>query len=87
MSRRGRQRAAGPRGEDAVNGVAPPDEKDSTVDNQAWSQTLLLLLDYAIVEGAQHQLDVFVQLLEMARKDLEDRIAVPSPGADSKAHH
>ena len=83
MRRSRGRRASGPRGEDKVNDVAIPDEGDGIVDCPAWSRTLLLLLDYAIIEGAHRELNVFVRLLELARKDLEDQVAVPSPGADS----
>jgi hypothetical protein len=40
----------------------------------AWSKTLLLLLDYAIIEGVEHRLEIFVHLLQMARADLEAQI-------------
>ena len=46
----------------------------------AWTNTLLLLLDYAIVEGVRRGLGSFVCLLELARKDLEGELAGRSDG-------
>ncbi|MDJ0512460.1 MAG: hypothetical protein QNJ62_03325 [Methyloceanibacter sp.] len=48
-------------------GVADP---DPTVSFPQWSRSLLLLLDYAIIEGLQHRQLGFVHYLKLAEAEL-----------------
>ncbi|BAQ16311.1 hypothetical protein [Methyloceanibacter caenitepidi] len=76
-----------------IDEIADP---DPTVNFPQWSRTLLLLLDYAIIEGLQHRQHNFVHYLKLAEAELSKVLAdsvecedsdvgeeAPSP---SKAH-
>lgn len=52
---------------DDLNGVIDP---DPTANFPQWSRSLLILLDYAIIEGLQRELHEFVQHLKMAEAEL-----------------
>ncbi|MEM7192847.1 MAG: hypothetical protein AAF405_08315 [Pseudomonadota bacterium] len=47
-------------------------DPDPTVNFPQWLRSLLLLLDYAIIEGLQHNLPRFVHHLELAEQELAD---------------
>lgn len=52
---------------DEVEGVS---DLDPTANFPQWSRSLLLLLDYAIIEGLQGELHTFVHHLKMAESAL-----------------
>lgn len=54
------------------NGVIDP---DPTASFPQWSRSLLLLLDYAIIEGLQRGLYPFVQHLKLAEAELTEAAA------------
>ena len=65
-----------------LQGEAAPDPEESGIEEIAdpdptanfpqWSRSLLLLLDYAIIEGLQHDLHTFVHYLKLAEAELTD---------------
>lgn len=55
------------RKDDRIDEIADP---DPTVNFPQWSRSLLLLLDYAIIEGLQHRLHRFVNHLKLAEAEL-----------------
>ncbi len=57
---------------DDANGVIDP---DPTAGFPQWSRSLLLLLDYAIIEGLQRGLYPFVQHLKSAEAELTQAAA------------
>lgn len=50
--------------------VQEADDVDFTAAFPQWSRSLLLLLDYAIIEGLQHDLPTFVHHLKKAETEL-----------------
>lgn len=54
-----------------LDGVDVPD-LDPTANFPQWSRSLLLLLDYAIIEGLQRELPTFVHHLKMAESALAE---------------
>jgi len=63
------------------------DQMDIAVDGfPPWSRTLLLLLDYAIIEGAYHDLHNFVSFLELAQKELNARLLVTDRSGSKECH-
>lgn len=65
------------------NGTAHSEDPDPTENFPQWSKTLLVLLDYAMIEGVRHRLNMFVHLLDMARLELHSQAAAAS---DPVAH-
>lgn len=65
-----------------IDEIADP---DPTVNFPQWSRTLLLLLDYAIIEGLQHRQHNFVHYLKLAEAELSKVIANSVDGEDSEA--
>lgn len=61
-------------------------EDDPFADYPAWSKTLLLLLDYAIIEAVGHGLEAFVRILEMARMELEAHVAASHKTGPANHH-
>lgn len=55
--------------ESGIEEIADP---DPTANFPQWSRSLLLLLDYAIIEGLQHELHTFVHYLKLAEAELTD---------------
>lgn len=61
-----------------TNGATRHDPSDRPDDRPEWSNSLLLLLDYAMIEGVRHKLGMFVHLLDMARLELHSQVSVPT---------
>ena len=57
------------------NGIPDAEDHDPTEDFPQWSKTLLLLLDYAMIEGIRRGLHMFVHLLDAARLELHAQAA------------
>jgi hypothetical protein len=57
------------------NGNSDFEDLDPTEDFPQWSKTLLLLLDYAMIEGIRRGLHMFVHLLDTARIELHAQVA------------
>jgi hypothetical protein len=59
--------------------------EDTTQESKSAAiQTLEMMLDFAIIEGAELRLPLFVFLLRMARAELTDAIERGSRGSDSR---
>ncbi|WP_141701121.1 hypothetical protein [Methyloceanibacter methanicus] len=73
-------------GESRIEEVSDP---DPTVNFPQWSRSLLLLLDYAIIEGLQHRLHAFVHHLKLAEAELtkaaSDSVAREEAKSDEEA--
>lgn len=65
-----------------IDEIADP---DPTVNFPQWSRTLLLLLDYAIIEGLQHRQHNFVHYLKLAEAELSNVISDSVDGEDIDA--
>ena len=76
-----------------MQGDAAPDPEESGIEEIAdpdptasfpqWSRSLLLLLDYAIIEGLQHDLHTFVHYLKLAEAELTD-VAAEATATDEE---
>ena len=51
------------------------EDLDPTENFPQWSKTILLLLDYAMIEGIRRGLHMFVHLLDSARIELHAQVA------------
>jgi hypothetical protein len=67
--------------------VAPDEAEDPAEGFPSWSKTLLLLVDYAIVEGSQRRLDTFVGWLDLARQELEAQVVATQRDGDKRVGH
>lgn len=69
-----------------IDEIADP---DPTVNFPQWSRSLLLLLDYAIIEGLQHRQHNFVHYLKLAEAELtkvvSDRVESENLSAEEEA--
>lgn len=73
MSRRGAgSKSSSNQSANALGGKGAADihDPDPTKDFPEWSRSLLLMLDYAIIEGLRRRLYTFTHLLRMAQRDL-----------------
>ncbi len=52
--------------------IGDASDLDPTANFSQWSKSLLLLLDYAVIEGLQHELHTFVHHLKMAEAALTE---------------
>lgn len=66
-------------------GIDEITDPDPTVNFPQWSRTLLLLLDYAIIEGLQHRQHNFVHYLKLAEAELSKVISASVEGEDLAA--
>ncbi len=57
------------------NGNSEFEDLDPTENFPQWSKTILLLLDYAMIEGIRRGLHMFVHLLDSARIELHAQVA------------
>jgi hypothetical protein len=51
------------------------EDPDPTEDFPQWSKTIILLLDYAMIEGIRRGMHMFVHLLDSARVELQAQVA------------
>jgi hypothetical protein len=52
--------------------IADGENANVSIHVEPWRSTLLLLLDYAIIEASYRRLHNLIRLLELARNELED---------------
>ena len=60
------------------------EDPDPTEDFPQWSKTIILLLDYAMIEGIKRGMHMFVHLLDAARVELQAQVAQSAAEIDRR---